>query len=171
MGAGITEACARAGSSVVGVEADPDGAGRCQARIEASLRRAVLADPLVAEEAESALARIDVGTGLEAAATADLVIEAVPEVESLKLDLFRHLDAILASNTSIPLVKLASVSSRPERFVGVHNPAPVLPLVEIVASQPTSKETLLSVTDFAEKRWGSRRSVPRTGPGSLSTRA
>jgi 3-hydroxybutyryl-CoA dehydrogenase len=153
--------CARAGSSVVVVEADPDGVGRCRARIEASLQRAVRSERLAATEAESALARIDIATELAAAAPADLVIEAVPEVESLKLDLFRRLDAILrpeaspASNTSsIPLVKMASVTSRPERVVGVHffNPAPVLPLVEIVASLLTAEETLQEVTDFAEKR-------------------
>ena len=174
MGAGIAEVCARAGSSVVVVEADPDGIGRCRARIGASLQRAVRSDRLTAPEAESALDRIDVATDLAAAATADLVVEAVPEVESLKLDLFRRLDAILgseailASNTSsIPLVKMASVTSRPERVVGVHffNPAPVLPLVEIVASLLTAEETLQAVTDFAEKRLGKTtiRSQDRAG--------
>src|SRR3954447_22633042 len=174
MGAGIAEGCARAGSSVVVIEADPDGARRCRARIDASLQRAVRADRLSAEEADSALARIDVATELEGAADADLVVEAVPEVESLKLDLFRRLDAILtpeailASNTSsIPLVKMASVTGRPEQVVGVHffNPAPVLPLVEIVASLLTSDETLLAVTDFAEKRLGKTtiRSQDRAG--------
>jgi 3-hydroxybutyryl-CoA dehydrogenase len=174
MGAGIAEVCALAGSSVVVIEADPDGADRCRARIDTSLHRAVRADRLTAAEAEWALARLDVATDLEAAATADLAIEAIPEVEALKLDLFRRLDAILgpeailASNTSsIPLVKMASVTSRPERVVGVHffNPAPVLPLVEIVATLLTSDETLLEVTDFAEKRLGKTtiRSQDRAG--------
>jgi 3-hydroxybutyryl-CoA dehydrogenase len=174
MGAGIAEVCARAGSSVVVIEADPDGARRCRARIDASLQRAVRADRLSAEEADSALARIDVATELEGAADADLVVEAVPEVESLKLELFRRLDAILtpeailASNTSsIPLVKMASVTGRPEQVVGVHffNPAPVLPLVEVVASLLTSEATLLAVTDFAEKRLGKAtiRSKDRAG--------
>jgi 3-hydroxybutyryl-CoA dehydrogenase len=174
MGAGIAEVCARSGSDVVVVEADPDGVERCRARIETSLQRAVRADRLTPGEAESSLGRIDVATDLEAAAPADLVIEAVPEIESLKLDLFRRLDAllgseaILASNTSsIPLVKMASVTGRPDRVVGVHffNPAPVLPLVEIVASLLTSEETLLAVTDFAEKRLGKTtiRSQDRAG--------
>jgi 3-hydroxybutyryl-CoA dehydrogenase len=81
-------------------------------------------------------------------------------VEHLKLELFRRLDdvvqpdAILASNTSsIPLVKMAAVTKRPDKVVGVHffNPVPVLPLVEIVESLLTSQVTLLAVTDFAEK--------------------
>jgi 3-hydroxybutyryl-CoA dehydrogenase len=163
MGAGIAEVCARAGSSVVVVEADPDGAERCRARIDASLQRAVRAERITASEAEAALGRIDVAMEVEAVASSDLVIEAVPEIETLKLDLFRRLDAILgpdailASNTSsIPLVKMASVTSRPERVVGVHffNPAPVLPLVEVVASLLTSEETVRTVTEFAEKRLG-----------------
>jgi 3-hydroxybutyryl-CoA dehydrogenase len=174
MGAGIAEVCSRVGSSVVVVEADPGGVDRCRNRIDASLQRAVRADRLTAAEAASALARVDVATDLDAAATADLVIEAIPEVEAIKLDLFRRLDAILApeailaSNTSsIPLVKMASVTNRPDRVVGVHffNPAPVLPLVEIVASLLTSDETLQAVTDFAEKRLGKTtiRSQDRAG--------
>ncbi len=174
MGAGIAEVCARAGSQVVVVEADPSGVDRCRGRIESSLHRAVRAGRITDGEAERALADIEVATELEAVAAADLVIEAVPEVESLKLDLFRRLDAvlgpdaILASNTSsIPLVKMASVTGRPERVVGVHffNPAPVLPLVEIVESLLTSADTLLTVTDFAEKRLGKTtiRSKDRAG--------
>ncbi|SNR81323.1 3-hydroxybutyryl-CoA dehydrogenase [Blastococcus mobilis] len=174
MGAGIAEVCARAGSRVVVVEAAPDVIERCRARIDTSLQRAVRADRITAAEAAAALSRIDLATDLGAAAEADLVIEAVPEVEELKLDLFRRLDAllgpdaILASNTSsIPLVKMASVTGRPDRVVGVHffNPAPVLPLVEIVASLLTSDDTLLAVTDFAEKRLGKTtiRSQDRAG--------
>src|SRR5215211_5018607 len=90
MGAGIAEVCARTGSTVVVVEADPDGAGRCRARIESSLQRATRAGRITAPQADDALARIDVATTLEAAAKADLVIEAAPEVEDLKLDLFRR---------------------------------------------------------------------------------
>mgnify|MGYP000256381003 CR=1 FL=1 len=174
MGAGIAEVCGRAGLDVVLVEADEPGAERCRSRIESSIQRAVRADRISAVEAERALNRIDLATDLEATASADLVIEAVPEVEQLKVDLFRRLDpllrpdAILASNTSsIPLVKLASATGRPDRVVGVHffNPAPVLPLVEIVASLLTSDDTLLAVTDFAEKRLGKTtiRSKDRAG--------
>jgi 3-hydroxybutyryl-CoA dehydrogenase len=174
MGAGIAEICARSGASVVVVEADEESAGRCRTRIGTSLNRAVRAGRITDAEADRALGDIDVVTELEGASAAQLIVEAAPEVESIKLDLFRRLDhitspeVILASNTSsIPLVKMASVTSRPEQVVGVHffNPAPVLPLVEIVASLLTSDETLQAVTDFAEKQLGKTtiRSKDRAG--------
>ena len=163
MGAGIAEVCARAGSDVVVLETDDAAASRCIARIEASLARSVRSGRLTAADAADATARMDVTTTIDAFAGVDLVIEAAPEVEELKLDLFRRLDevvsptTILASNTSsIPLVKIASATRHPERVVGVHffNPVPVLPLVEIVGSLLTSDETLDAVTHFAEKQLG-----------------
>lgn len=174
MGAGIAEVCARAGSDVVVVESDQRGADNCRSRIEVSVGRAVRSDRLSAADADFTLGRIDLVTDLAGTAEADMVIEAVPEIEALKLDLFRRLDAILspgailASNTSsIPLTKMASVTSRADRVVGVHffNPAPVLPLVEIVAGIMTSDDTLAAVTDFAEKRLGKTtiRSQDRAG--------
>jgi 3-hydroxybutyryl-CoA dehydrogenase len=174
MGAGIAEVSARAGCDVVVVEADEAGAERFRARLSTSLQRAAKAGRISTEDADAAFARVDVATSLEATVQADLVVEAAPEVEALKLDLFRTLDdilqpdAILASNTSsIPLVKMASVTKRPDKVVGVHffNPAPVLPLVEIVASLLTSDETLAAVTTFAEDQLGKTtiRSKDRAG--------
>jgi 3-hydroxybutyryl-CoA dehydrogenase len=175
MGAGIAEVSARAGCDVVVVEADPSGVDRCRSRIESSLARATRSGRLTEDDATAALGRIEMATELQAVAEAELVIEAVPEVEHMKLDLFRSLDAllppeaILASNTSsIPLVKMAaSVGARADKVVGVHffNPAPVLPLVEIVASLLTSDRTLQAVTDFAEQQLGKTtiRSKDRAG--------
>lgn len=174
MGAGIAEVSARAGCDVVVVEADPAGVERFRARLEKSLQRAATSGRISQEDADAAFARVDVATELEATAQSELVIEAAPEIESLKLDLFRKLDdilppdALLASNTSsIPLVKMASVTKRPDKVVGVHffNPAPVLPLVEIVASLLTSDETLATVTTFAEDQLGKTtiRSKDRAG--------
>jgi 3-hydroxybutyryl-CoA dehydrogenase len=174
MGAGIAEVCARAGADVVVVEADADAAERFRSRIESSLERATRRGRIDQTEADATFARIGVATDLDAVGPAQLVIEAVPEVETLKLDLFRRLDgilapdAILASNTSsIPLVKMACVTGRAEQVVGVHffNPATVLPLVEIVASLLTSEQTLNTVTDYAEQRLGKTtiRSKDRAG--------
>jgi 3-hydroxybutyryl-CoA dehydrogenase len=101
-------------------------------------------------------------------------VEAAPEVEDLKFSIFRTLDevcqpsAVLASNTSsIPLVKMAAVTRRPQQVVGVHffNPVPVLPLVEIVESLLTDATMLEAVTGFAEGRLGKQtiRSKDRAG--------
>jgi 3-hydroxybutyryl-CoA dehydrogenase len=88
-------------------------------------------------------------------------VEAAPEDEALKLEVFRRLDtllpadAVLASNTSsIPLMKLAAVTSRPQAVLGIHffNPVPVLPLVEIVESLMTSSDVLQLATDFVQTR-------------------
>jgi 3-hydroxybutyryl-CoA dehydrogenase len=174
MGAGIAEVCARAGSQVVVVEADAAAGERARTLIETSIGRATRRGRLSEDDAAATLARIDISLELDAAAGADLVVEAAPEIESLKVDIFRSLDkivgpsAILASNTSsIPLVKLATATTRPEQVVGLHffNPAPVLPLVEIVASLLTSDATLRAVTDFAEQDLGKTtiRSKDRAG--------
>jgi 3-hydroxybutyryl-CoA dehydrogenase len=160
MGAGIAEICAAADSTVVVVESDADAGRRCRTMIESSVQRATRNGRLSAQNAAATLSRIEIAVDLAAASGADLVIEAVPEVESLKIRIFHTLDqilrpeAILASNTSsIPLIKLAGATQRPERVVGVHffNPAPVLPLVEIVASLLTSEQTLDAVTDYAHR--------------------
>jgi 3-hydroxybutyryl-CoA dehydrogenase len=143
-------------------------------RILKSLERAVRGGRLSEADSTAAAARVTVTADLAGVVDCELVVEAVPEVEELKLDLFRRLDAllppetILASNTSsIPLVKMATVTGRADRVVGVHffNPAPVLPLVEIVASLLTSEETLATVTTFAEEQLGKTtiRSQDRAG--------
>ena len=174
MGAGIAEVAARAGCDVLVREVDSAAVAAAAERIGASLSRAVRSGRLEPVLSDDVLARIRYATDDEALADSDLVIEAAPEDEALKLDVFRRLDrvvqpaAILASNTSsIPLVKMAAVTGRPGQVVGVHffNPVPVLPLVEIVESLLTSPDTLAAVTDFAEKRLGKQtiRSKDRAG--------
>jgi 3-hydroxybutyryl-CoA dehydrogenase len=159
MGAGIAEVCGRAGAQVSVVETDALTAERARSRIDSSIERAAARGRLSADDAAATLARIEITLDMGTAQDADLVVEAAPENEALKVDIFRALDeitrpdAVLASNTSsIPLVKLATATSHPERVVGMHffNPAPVLPLVEVVASLLTSEKTLRAVTDYAE---------------------
>jgi len=96
-------------------------------------------------------------------ADAELVIEAAPEIESLKTDIFGKLDqvvnkdAILATNTSsIPVIKIANATGRPEKVVGVHffNPVPVMPLMEVISTLTTSGETASAVTDFVKNTLG-----------------
>ena len=158
MGAGIAEVSARAGCRVVVLEVSPEAAAAACERVTGSLGRAVDKGRLTAQERDEALARITWAAEDEALARCELVVEAAPEVEALKLDLFRRLDrvvradAVLATNTSsIPVVRMAAVTSRPGQVVGVHffNPVPVLPLVEVVEQLLTTPETLAAVTAFA----------------------
>ncbi|MEV0945237.1 3-hydroxybutyryl-CoA dehydrogenase [Rhodococcus sp. NPDC049939] len=165
MGAGIAEVCIKAGSSVLVLETKQEFAEAARARIEKSLARGVKAGKLEQSDADAALARVRVTLDIEEFADRDLVIEAAPEVEALKVDLFQKLDkivkpsGILASNTSsIPLIKMANATQRPGQVVGIHffNPVPVMPLVEIVVSLVTSEETVAAVTDYAKNALGKK---------------
>jgi len=164
MGAGIAEVCARGGVDVVVHEIDEALAAAARARVEASVGRALERGKLTAEERDAALGRIRFGSDLEAMADRQLVVEAVVEDETLKRDVFARLDAIvedpgavLASNTSsIPIVRLATATSRPGSVVGMHffNPAPVMPLVEIVRSVVVSDESVERAAAFAVETLG-----------------
>jgi 3-hydroxybutyryl-CoA dehydrogenase len=175
MGSGIAEVCARAGLDTVVVEIDDDAAERSQARVGASLARAVRNGKLTDDEAEQANALVHFDTAFEALADRELVVEAVVERESDKLEVFSMLDrvvasptAILASNTSsIPIMKLAMATQRPAAVIGVHffNPVPVLRLVELVTSLLTGEETSARAEAFATEQLGKHviRSRDRAG--------
>ncbi|MEV7430765.1 MULTISPECIES: 3-hydroxybutyryl-CoA dehydrogenase [unclassified Nocardioides] len=166
MGAGIAEVSARAGLDVVVVDADRAAVDRGMSRLEASLRRAESKGKLSAAEgsADDVLARVRPATELDALADRDLVVEAIVEDETAKVDLFRTLDrvvtapdAVLASNTSsIPIMKLGVVTRRPEHVLGIHffNPVPVLRLVELVPSLLTAPETTERSRTFVQDRLG-----------------
>ncbi|MEV6784116.1 3-hydroxybutyryl-CoA dehydrogenase [Streptomyces sp. NPDC051098] len=164
MGSGIAEVCARAGRDVVVVESHDAAADAGRRRIHASLDRALAAGKIDGEDRDSALARISTTADMDALADRDLVVEAVAEDEAAKLAVFARLDAtvlredaILATNTSsIPVIRLAAATGRPEHVVGLHffNPVPVLPLVELVPSLLTADSTALRAEDFAAKALG-----------------
>ncbi|MFF5932383.1 3-hydroxybutyryl-CoA dehydrogenase [Streptomyces sp. NPDC012508] len=159
MGSGIAEVCARAGRDVVVVETTRTAATAGRERISRSLERAAASGKLTDVERDAAVGRITVTTDLELMADRDLVVEAVAEDERAKLEVFAVLDrtverrdAVLATNTSsIPVIRLAAATSRPEQVVGLHffNPVPVLPLVELVPSLLTGEETARRVRAFA----------------------
>lgn len=163
MGAGIAEVCAKAGSSVLVLETKQEFADAAQARIATSIGRGVSRGKITQEEADAAIARVRVTLDIDEFADRDLVIEAAPEIESLKYEIFGKLDSvvkpegILATNTSsIPVIKVAGATQRPERVVGVHffNPVPVMPLVEIISTLVTAPETAAAVTDYAKNVLG-----------------
>lgn len=158
MGAGIAEVCARAGLDVVVVESSEDAAKAGLARLEKSLARAESRGRI--DSASAVMERLQVVTDLEALADRQLVVEAIIEDEDAKVELFRKLDkivtdpeAILASNTSsIPIMKLGVVTSRPHYVMGIHffNPVPVLKLVELVPSLLTAEEVTERARTFVE---------------------
>jgi 3-hydroxybutyryl-CoA dehydrogenase len=159
MGSGIAEVCARAGLDVVVREVDAAAAESGLTRLTTSLDRGVRSGKLSEEARDAALGHVRVTTDIDELADRQLVVEAVIEDETSKVDVFRALDkvvtdpaAILASNTSsIPIMKLGIATDRPEQVIGIHffNPVPVLRLVELVTSLLTSPETVSRAEDFA----------------------
>ena len=166
MGSGIAEVCARAGFDVMVHEVDPAAAERGRDRLVKSLDRAVSANKLSEQARHDAVSRLAFTTDMGDLGDRDLVVEAVIENEDAKTEVFRALDkvvtkptAILASNTSsIPIMKLAMVTSRPANVVGMHffNPVPVMNLVEVVTSLLTSDEARATVADFAQSQLNKR---------------
>ncbi|MCQ4080421.1 3-hydroxyacyl-CoA dehydrogenase family protein [Streptomyces sp. RB6PN25] len=159
MGSGIAQVSAQAGYEVVLRDVTDEALARGKSGIEASYGKFVAKGKLEAEQAEAALARITTTTDLDAAADADIVVEAVFEKIEVKQEIFRALDKIvreetvLASNTSaIPITKIAAVTERPERVVGTHffSPVPMMQLCELVRGYKTGDETLAAARAFAE---------------------
>ncbi len=175
MGSGIAEVCARNGRSVKVVEVDTGALGRGRNRIETSVQRAIAAGKLSEEEGSATLDRIEISTDIGVLGDSQIVVEAVVEAEPEKLRVFEALDkvveapdALLTSNTSsIPIMKLAMATERPEQVVGLHffNPVPILPLVEVVASLLSSEDAVGRAEQFAVDALGKRaiRSKDRAG--------
>ncbi|HVM15373.1 MAG TPA: 3-hydroxybutyryl-CoA dehydrogenase [Egibacteraceae bacterium] len=160
MGSGICEVVARAGLPVAFAEVSPDAVEVGHERIRHSLDRAVARDKLDAGERVEIVERITGGSSLDVLADADLVVEAVPEQLGLKQETFRKLDrilgpeAILATNTSsLAVTGIAVNTDRADRVVGFHffNPAPVMPLIELITTVVTAPWVVASARAFAER--------------------
>ena len=177
MGAGIAQVCIQAGVETVGREVTDELGERARERIAHYLGRGVEKGRLTAEERDAALARLTTTAELSDLAGCDLVIEAVVEELDAKREIFAELDrllpsAVLATNTSaLPVHEIAAATERPERVVGMHffNPAPVLPLVEVVQAEGSSDEAVATAFAFAE-RIGKRPIRCRDTPGFVVNR-
>jgi len=154
MGAGIAEVLAKAGLDIVAVEVDEVGVKRGREHLEHSTERAVRGGKLSEQERDTLLARITLGTSLDALADVDIVIEAIPEQLAAKQELFRRLDdicaptTVLATNTSaLSVTELAAVTRRPSQVIGLHwfNPAPVMGLVEVISTVMTDESVTADV--------------------------
>ncbi|WP_030258491.1 3-hydroxyacyl-CoA dehydrogenase family protein [Streptomyces violens] len=179
MGSGIAQVSAQAGWDVTLRDVTDGALARGKAGIEASYEKFVAKGKLDAAAAEQALARITTTTDLEAAADADIVVEAVFEKIEVKREIFQTLDklvredAVLASNTSaIPITKIAAATARPERVVGTHffSPVPMMQLCELVRGYKTSDETLTKAREFAESVGKTCIVVNRDVAGFVTTR-
>ncbi|MET7638490.1 3-hydroxyacyl-CoA dehydrogenase family protein [Streptomyces sp. NPDC005438] len=179
MGSGIAQVSAQAGWDVVLRDVTESALTRGVDGIKASYDKFVSKGKLAAEDAEAALGRITTTVDLDAAADADVVVEAVFERIDIKREIFTELDklvkadAILASNTSaIPITKIAAATQRPERVVGTHffSPVPMMALCELVRGHRTSDETLATAREFAEGVGKTCVTVNRDVAGFVTTR-
>ena len=178
MGNGIAQVAACAGYDVTMIDIKQEYVDKGLAAIENSLSRVVKKERMTAEEAANALARVKIATDKSAAADADLVVEAIPEIPDLKFSTFAELDqickpeAILASNTSsISINAIAAATSRPDRVIGMHfmNPVPVMKLVEIINGSDTSDGVTAAVV-AASERMGKIALACNDSPGFISNR-
>jgi 3-hydroxybutyryl-CoA dehydrogenase len=159
MGAGIAQVSVQSGHPTVGREVSDELNERARATIDRYLGRAVEKGRMSEGDKNAALGRLTLTTDLEDLADCDLVIEAIVEELEPKRRLFVELegicrpDTILATNTSaLSVTKIAEATQRPERVIGMHffNPAPVLPLVEIVRTERSSDEAVDAAYAWAE---------------------
>ncbi|MFI6264716.1 3-hydroxyacyl-CoA dehydrogenase family protein [Micromonospora sp. NPDC051006] len=179
MGSGIAQVAAQAGWQVTLRDLDDTATGRGVAGIRKSLEKFAEKGKIEASEVETVLGRITPTTDLEAAADADIVVEAVFERLEIKHEVFRALDkicksdAILATNTSaIPVTQIAAVTERPESVVGTHffSPVPMMQLCELVRGYKTSDATLATAKAFAEEIGKTVVVVNRDIAGFVTTR-
>lgn len=178
MGRGIAQVAAQAGLAATIVDANATLAEAAVQKIGSALDRLVAKEKISAADAAAAKAKVAPGSALEDASDADMIVEAAPENEALKLDLFARLGkiaaphAILASNTSsISITKIAAASGCPERVIGMHfmNPVPVMRLCEIIRGLQTSDEVYQATLALAAKL-GKTTITSRDVPGFIVNR-
>jgi 3-hydroxybutyryl-CoA dehydrogenase len=178
MGNGIAQVSARAGFSVVMHDVTNQFLSRGLLAIDKSLQRDVDKERLALDEKQQILSRIKSTTELTDLSDVDFLIEAITENVEAKSDLLRRADqtvrpdVIMASNTSsISITKLGAVTSRPDRFIGMHfmNPVPVMKLVEIIRGIATSDETF-QVTRGVTEALGKAPIDVNDSPGFISNR-
>ena len=179
MGNGIAHVFAQNGFAVSLIDVLQDQLNKAITTIAKNLERQIAKGTLTAEAKEAALKNISPVTSLAAGVgDADLVIEAATENIELKLSIFKQLDeyapahCILASNTSsISITKIAAVTSRPERVIGMHfmNPVPVMQLVEIINGYATAKEVTQTIIELS-KELGKVPAVVNDYPGFIANR-
>ena len=178
MGNGIAHVFARAGYNVILRDVEHRYLDRAMETVEKNLDREVKKGKLAEAEKPAVLARFKLVTDMAAIAAADFVVEAVPEKLEIKRAVLGEADkllrpeVILASNTSsISMSTLAALTSRPDRFVGMHfmNPVPVMVLVEVIRALQTS-DVAFDLTMELAKKVGKTPVAVNDAPGFVSNR-
>ena len=178
MGNGIAQACAVSGIKVVMVDISEAAVAKGIATVAGSLERLLKKEKISAADRDVALARIKGSTNYEDLKPAQLVIEAATENHDLKIKILKQIDAMLApdvmvatNTSSISITKLAAVTSRPDRFIGMHffNPVPMMALVEIIRGLQTSDATHDAVHAMA-KALGKTPITVKNAPGFVVNR-
>ena len=178
MGNGIAQACAVSGIKVVMVDISEAAVAKGIATVAGSLERLLKKEKISAADRDAALARIKGSTNYEDLKPAQLVIEAATENHDLKIRILKQIDAMLApdvmvatNTSSISITKLAAVTSRPDRFIGMHffNPVPMMALVEIIRGLQTSDATHDAVHAMA-KALGKTPITVKNAPGFVVNR-
>ncbi len=178
MGSGIAQAGAASGKDVLLYDIKEEFVQRGIKNIQSSLDRFVQKGKLSADDKDTVINRIKLTVNFSDIAGAQFVIEAIPEDPVIKLDTFKRLDAlltkdvILASNTSsISITRIAGVTGRPDKVIGMHfmNPVPVMKLVEIVQGIATSEYTLNTTLELA-KQLGKTTVVSKDSAGFIVNR-
>lgn len=178
MGRGITQVVSAAGPHVILYDLDYKILEKAIDQITQKLNEAVKKGKLTEWVREKTLKNIKVTTRLEDFTHCDLIVEAAPEKEEIKMEIFEVLDevcdkeAIFATNTSsLSITRLASITSRSDRFIGLHfmNPVPAIELVEVIRGWLTSDETFAQAKSFVEKL-GKKVVVSKDFPGFIVNR-
>ena len=178
MGNGIAQACAVSGLNVVMVDISDAAVAKGIATVAGSLDRLLKKEKISAADKDAALARITGSTSYEDLKSAQLVIEAATENYDLKVKIVKQIDSIVAadvisaSNTSsISITKLAAVTSRADKFIGMHffNPVPMMALVEIIRGLQTSDATHTAVQTMA-RALGKTPITVKNAPGFVVNR-
>jgi 3-hydroxybutyryl-CoA dehydrogenase len=178
MGNGIAQACAVSGVNVVMVDISEAAVAKGVATISGSLDRLIKKEKITEDDKAAALARIKGSTSYDDLKDAQLVIEAATENFDLKVKILKQVDALLdasvliASNTSsISITQLAAVTTRADRFIGMHffNPVPMMALVEIIRGLQTSDATHAAVHELST-RLGKTPITVKNAPGFVVNR-
>ncbi|PWY48754.1 3-hydroxyacyl-CoA dehydrogenase PaaH [Pseudomonas sp. RW409] len=178
MGAGIAQVAAQAGHPVWLLDNRPGAAAQAIAGIDRQLARRVANGKLDAQAHRATMARLQAAESIEQLADSELIVEAIAENLEAKRELFRQLESlcrdscILASNTSsLSITRIAAGLKRPERLLGLHffNPAPIMPLVEVVSGLASDRQLAQRLYDTAIN-WGKKPVHTRSTPGFIVNR-